>query len=335
MAKTLYLSRPGRLYRKQNTLYFAYKDNNNIQKIPIPIETIREIYFLSEIRINSRLLQFLGQKRIPVHVFSPYGHYRGSFYPKEENISGELLIRQIQHYQNPLKRLYLARAFIEGAIFHIQKNLLYYQRRGTQLEAAIRACQENNYEQLLKTHSIPQLMQIEGAVRKAYYEAFEEILDLEAPFLRERRPPTSPLNALLSFGYSLLYATTVSEIYHTPLHPAISYLHEPRSRRFSLALDLAEIFKPLIVDRLIFRLINKRMLSEKDFGSIGNARGIYLKDQGRKLFLKHYDDFLRTTIQHRRLRRAVSYRHLIRLEAYKLVKHLLGIESYQPLHAWW
>ena len=98
-------------------------------------------------------------------------------------------------------------------------------------------------------------------------------------------------------------------------------------------MDIAEIFKPLLADRVIFALMNKKMITEKDFEKELNY--CYLNEAGRKVFLKEYDDKLKTTIQHRSLKKQVSYRHLIRLECYKLIKHILGDKEYQPFKIWW
>ena len=133
-------------------------------------------------------------------------------------------------------------------------------------------------------------------------------------------------NALLSFGNSLVYSTVLSEIYATHLDPTISYLHELYDRRFSLSLDLSEVFKLLLSDRVILHLLMKREMKENDFNIEMN--GVLLNDSGRTKFFKHYEDKLMTSIKHRSLRRNVSYRSLIRLEYYKLIKHLLGMEVY-------
>lgn len=149
---------------------------------------------------------------------------------------------------------------------------------------------------------------------------------------REIRPPTTELNALISFGNSLLYVSALSEIYHTYLHPSISFLHEPAERRFSLSLDIADIFKPLIVGRVIFKLVNNNMISEKDFE---RDVGVMLNDRGKQLFLKEYQNKLDTTIKHPKIKRKVSYKYLMRLEAYKLIKHVLGDQEYESFKAWW
>jgi CRISPR-associated protein Cas1 len=122
-------------------------------------------------------------------------------------------------------------------------------------------------------------------------------------------------------------------IHNTQLNPTLSFLHAPGDRRYSLALDLAEIFKPVIVDRIIFRVLNKKEIQAKDFES--KLNGIILKESGRKKFIQAMEQKLQETIHHKALNRKVSYKHLIRLECYKLVKHIMKIEEYKPFKMWW
>ena len=180
---------------------------------------------------------------------------------------------------------------------------------------------------------IPMLMGIEGNIRSTYYEAFNEIIKDHAMDGRSMRPPLNEINSLISFGNMLCYTQCLSQLYHTQLNPTISYLHEPGYRRFSLALDLAEIFKPILVDRTIFRVLNKREIQSKDFDFQTNK--VTLKESGKRTFLKAFEERLNETIKHRTLNRHVSYKHLIKLECYKLSKHLLDIETYQPFKIWW
>lgn len=161
---------------------------------------------------------------------------------------------------------------MEGAAHNMQKVLSYYKI-------------ENDIGQILNDlHScneITEFMNVEGRIRAHYYEKMDLILpDGYKMEGRSRRPPENMINALISFGNSLIYSTVLTEIYNTQLNPTISYLHEPSERRYSLALDLSEIFKPILVDRLIFYLINKKMLQEKDFERDLNY--CLLNDQGRK-----------------------------------------------------
>jgi len=117
------------------------------------------------------------------------------------------------------------------------------------------------------------------------------------------------------------------------LNPTISYLHTPGERRYSLSLDITEIFKPLLVDRVIFKLLNKKELQERHFDKKMNR--CLLNQAGKKIFVKAFEDRLNETIKHRTLNRSVSYKHLMKLECYKLAKHLLGMEEYKPFKMWW
>ncbi|MEW6655075.1 MAG: type I-B CRISPR-associated endonuclease Cas1b, partial [Bacteroidota bacterium] len=273
------------------------------------------------------------QKEITLHLFNYYGYYSGSFYPREPYVSGKLLVKQVEHYTNAEKRTAIAKKFVEGAADNIRKSLQYYNARDKDLSYFI-AKTEELMSNIDNTSNVQELMGIEGNIRSNYYFSWNLIISEEINFKkREKHPPTNPINALISFGNSLVYTSVLSEIYKTQLNPLISYLHEPGERRFSLALDLAEIFKPLLTDRIIFGLMNKNQIQEKHFSKELNA--CYLTEEGRKIYLREYDEKLKTTIQHRQLKKPVSYRHLIRLECYKLIKHILGEKEYKPFKIWW
>jgi CRISPR-associated protein Cas1 len=307
-------------------------DGETLKK-PIPIEDVDSFYLFSELDMNTKLLNFISQKNVPVHIFNYYGYYSGSYYPREYLNSGFLLVRQVEHYQKKRKRMVIAKEFVKSAAHNILKNLNYYANRKKDIEQWIAEI-EQEAANIDDVKNVSELMGIEGRIRQKYYQSFNDILNSEMTFTkRVRRPPDNPLNALISFGNSLMYSAALTEIYRTQLNPTVSFLHEPGERRFSLSLDLAEIFKPIIVDRAIFKLVNKQMLSEGDFEQDLDA--CYLKDNGRKIFLAEFDERLNTTIQHRRLKRNVSYKHLIRLECYKLQKHLLDMEPYEAFRCWW
>jgi CRISPR-associated protein Cas1 len=176
-------------------------------------------------------------------------------------------------------------------------------------------------------------MGIEGNIRISYYEAFDAIINDFEMGNRTKRPPSNEVNAMVSFVNSMCYTLCLDMIYHTQLNPTISFLHQPGERRYSLALDISEIFKPLLADRLIFSLLNKKQVQRSDFDMRLNS--CLLKESGRKTVAKAWDEKLNETIKHRSLGRSVSYKHLVKLECYKLSKHLLGIEEYKPFKTWW
>ena len=299
----------------------------------IPIEDVDALWVFRELELNARVINFLAQHKVPVHFFNYYGFYSGSFYPREYLNAGYLLVEQVRHYTNKRLRLAIAREFIHSGLHNILRNLRYYGTRGLDLNAETEGVQVEMLR-LDEVESVDELMGCEGRARSSYYQGFSKILRERAEFTkRVRRPPDNPVNALISFTNGLVYAATLTQIYRTQLNPTISFLHEPGARRFSLALDLSEVFKPILADRLIFKIINNRQLSERDFAQDLNC--CYLKESGRKTILKEWDGRLQTTIEHRRLRRKVSYERLIRLECYKLVKHMTNVEPYVGFRAWW
>ncbi len=433
--KNYYLLNNGRLKRESNSLVMEAADGKKRQ---IPVEDVDSLLVYGEVDFNSRVLTFLGSKKIPFHLFNYYGFYSGSYYPREYLHSGHLLVHQVAHYADMPRRLKLVRELVRASAHSMLRNVAYYvnRRKGTgdtdieeaepfgeigaetsasgiprddQLEAALDATasgpagdstenpNENRHHnseairaenpaqssegaadlvdpgsegaadlvdpadpfesliafetevaplaqirdtitrlaaQIETFDQVNHLRGIEGKMRERYYQAWQHIIGNGWAFdRRTRRPPDNEVNALISFGNSVLYTACLSEIYRTQLTPTISYLHEPGARRFSLALDISEIFKPLLVDRAIFRLLNTNQLKPEHFDR--SLECCYLNDAGKKLFLVALEERLNATIKHRRLGRHVSYRHLIRLECYKLIRHLTDVEPYHAFRAWW
>lgn len=331
MKKSIYIFNDGDLRRKDNTFYFETgKGNKNY----LPIENINNIYVFGEVTVSKKFMELMSQKEITLHFFNYYGYYTGSFYPREHYNSGYIILQQSQFYLNHMDRMELAVSFVTGSAENILKVLTYYENRGSGLTDIIEDIQ-NLLDEVERANDVEYLMAIEGNIREHYYNGFDRIIsndDFEFK-RRSKRPPKNYLNALISFGNSMLYVTVLSEIYKTHLDPRIGYLHSTNSRSFTLNLDIAEIFKPIIVDRIIFKLINTNMLTTDDF--VREMGGILLSEKGRKTFVREFDQRMLSTIKHRGLNRNVSYRRLIRLELYKLQKHIMGEEEYQPFKARW
>jgi CRISPR-associated protein Cas1 len=242
-------------------------------------------------------------------------------------------VEQTKAYLKSKKRMHIARQLIRGASFNMLKNIRYYNNRKHDLEQAIQQL-EIYRDSIPKSTDVAELMGIEGNCRQLYYSTFEHIVDGFEMKNRTKQPPSNELNALISFGNMMCYTLALDQIYHTQLNPTISFLHEPGTRRYSLALDIAEIFKPILVDRTIFKLINKRIINKNHFER--KLNGCFLKDNGRKLFIAAFEERLKETIQHRSLKKKVSYKHLVKLECYKIAKYILQMEEqYQPFKIWW
>lgn len=314
--------------REENTLCFIGKEDKKY----IPISDVSSIFIFGEVLFNKRLLEFLSSNEITLHLYNYYGYYVGSFYPRTHHNSGFMTLKQCEHYLDNFKRVRLASKFVKGALKNMLRNLMYYEHRKGGLESSMRSLNDR-LSRVEEAKTVEELMAIEGSAKEEYYLSFNKIIEDEEYLYagRRRRPPKSRLDALLSFGNSLLYVTILGEIYKTHLDPRIGFLHATNYRRFSLNLDVAEVFKPIIVDRIVLTLINKGMMSSSDF--MTELEGVYLSDKGRVVFIQQYDSKLRQVITFKR--RKSSYQRLIRLELYKIEKHLIGEQEYEPFILEW
>lgn len=330
MKASYYIYSSGNVKQKDNTIRFTTVDGKTKD---LPIENIDEIYFMNEVNVSSKMLSLLSRYGVIAHFFNHYQFYVGSFYPKESKLAGQLLVKQVLAYENYESRLNIAKEFIKAASFNIYRNLRYYNGRGKDVSVFM-----SNIEYLRKgldkVFTIEELMGIEGNIRREYYKAWNIIIDQNINFdKRVYHPADNMINSLISYVNSLIYTKTLSEIYKTQLNPTISYLHQPGTRRFSLALDVSEIFKPLIADRMIFSMLNRNQITEKSF--VDGLNGLQLTDKASKLIMQELDERLKKTIMHRELNKNVSYQYLIRLDLYKLIKHLIGEKDYKGFEIWW
>lgn len=324
MRKNYYVFNDGELKREDNTIYLRTKDG---EKKPLPVKKVGALHLLGQLDFNTRFFSFLSEEEVPAHYYNWFDHYAGSYYPQEFLNSGKVLVNQALHYDDRENRLQISREIVKGASHNMVENLRYYARKGKQVEEAIKEI-EHFRSSIENTKTPNELLGVEGKMRDIYYGEFSEIL--REGFTLEKRtkqPPGNEVNAMISFGNSMLYTTTLNEIYRTHLNPTISYLHEPRERRYSLSLDLSEIFKPVLVDRTIFKVVNKQLIKPDDFRD--KMGGCLLTESGKKTFVREYEDRLERTVEHESLGRNVSYQRLLRLEGYKLVKHISGDDRYE------
>lgn len=310
----------------------AQKVESNGTPRHIPAESVEAIYTFGEVRFNTQFFKCMSYYEIPVHIFNYYGNYVGSFLPASNNGSGEIQILQYKAYVDNFKRITIAKAIIDAAIKNILFNLKSYTYSGIDLDETINTIAAIK-EQVRFTDSIQELMGFEGTARNTYYSAWQSIFKQETDFeKRIKNPPIGMINSLISFGNSLLYAACLSEIYRTRLNPFIGFIHETGDKKHPLVYDISEIFKPVIVDKVIFRVINLNIIKPDDFKH--TDKGLRLKDEARKKFVEEFENKLSSIIHHKRINRRISYRSLIRMECYNLINYLTGkLKSYDPYRA--
>ena len=325
MGSTKYIMSMGELTRKDNSLCFR-KDGKNVY---IPIENTKEIYCLNEVSVNSKLLDFLGQNQMVIHFFNYYEGYSGTFYPRDYYNSGKLLIRQVKTFEN--SRMDIAKAIVNGIGINMSEILYHYYKHDKKEVKDTIDWLKKEFPSRVDTAVKPaELMAYEGEAWSKFYGTFKYFLPED--FImnkRVKRPPDNPINAMISFGNTLLYTKTISAIYRSHLDQRISFLHEPAEARFSLSLDIREVFKPVIVYRTIFELVNNRRLQvDKHFDKKVNY--CLLNEEGRKIFVEAFEQRMETVFMHSRLKRKVSYRTAIKLDCYKLIKFILEDEKFVP-----
>jgi CRISPR-associated protein Cas1 len=324
--KTKYIFSMGELKRKDNSI--ALKNEKGW--FYMPIEEVRELYCLNEVSFNTKFLDFISKAGIVLHLFNYHGNYSGTFYPKEQLISGDLTVKQSYLYLHERKKI--AKAIVKGIAKNIYEVLYHYYRHDKKELKPFLEWLKKDVENFLEKDDIDinHILFIEGQIWSRFYDSFKWFLPED--FLlnkRVKRPPDNPINALISFGNTLLYTKTISALYQTHLNQTISFLHSPRVARFSLSLDMSEVFKPVLVYKTIFDLVNRKKLQvTKHFEKRLNYA--LLNEEGKKIFIKAFEDRLAEKYLHPKLKRKVSYAHTLKLEGYKLIKTILEDREFVP-----
>lgn len=330
MDRNYHVFSDGRVERHNDTVRVVTDED---EKKYLPIENAEAVYLHGQLDFNTRLMSFLNEKGVAAHVFGWNDYYSGSIMPERGQTSGQTVVAQIRAYDDVEHRVDLAREIVRGSIHNMRANIKYYDNRDHDFTSLLEDL-ERRSGRLEEMASVEEVMGVEAGARRCYYGMFDVILPESYVFDgREYNPPNNKVNSLLSFANSLVYANVVSAIRATALDPTVSYLHEPGERRYSLSLDIADIFKPVLADRVIFRVVNRQQLTDDDFEKELNA--CLLTKSGRKTFTKEFEETLERTVEHPDLNRKVSYQYLLRIEAYRLKKHLLTGEPYDAFKRWW
>ncbi len=299
----------------------------------VPIMNTDCINLFSNVVFDSGFLRAAAERGILLNLFDQHGHLCGRFVPNAPLRAPLVTHEQLAAYYNAERRLALARAFVLGSIHNLRLNIRYYQKNypDKSYTAALRTISELE-KQITECEEHPALLLLEARVRAAYYGCFEHFLrngDFHFDG-RTRRPPRDPVNAMLSFGNTLLYSYLASEISRTSLDVRVGFLHATTARLESLNLDVAELFKPLIVDRLVFTMINRGQIrADRHFTRAENG-GVLLNAEGKRLFIEEFNDKLRVAVRHADRQPPKTYAELMREEVRKLVRVFRSGEKYKP-----
>jgi CRISPR-associated protein Cas1 len=323
------------------------------RKERIPLIKVDEVVVVGEVTMTASALHLLLEREIEITFLGPYGQFKGRLSPPFSK-NAILRLAQYRAHQDMTKRCELARRFVIGKLSNQRQRLQRYNRIHRDLESSQAIKQLTDLIDGLATLSVHQpprmkplasgdhgvegtaletILGMEGAGSATYFSCFGKLLSDPGqwPFPgRVKRPPTDPVNSLLSFGYSLLTRAVASAVQTVGFDHYIGYLHSSVYGRPALALDLMEEFRPVIVDSVVITLLNNRMLTPHDF--VVELGAYRLKDERRKAFFTKFEERLNEEISHPLFGYKTSYRRCLELQARLLAKYLTGeIDEYPPL----
>jgi CRISP-associated protein Cas1 len=342
--RALYLNTPGyRVGCKDEVL--QVKDKDRVVE-EVRMRDVSHVALFGNIQISTQAIQSLCEQEIPVTYFSMGGWFYGI--TRGHGMKNVFLrMEQFRLARDERTCLSLARQFVHGKIRNHRTLLM---RNHLEPPEPIIAKLKRAAEDALNAASIEELLGIEGAAASQYFQEFsgmvkveDDLPGLEMPRKddkqfgfnfnfsnRNRRPPTDPVNAMLSLAYSMLAKDCTLAALAVGFDPYLGFYHQPRFGRPAFGLDLMEEFRPLIAESTVLSCINNRVVTENDFVRAGQA--VNLTAPGRKRFFQTYEQRMTSLITHPLFDYKVSYRRALELQARLLAKTLTGeIVEYIPL----
>ncbi len=329
---TLYLVQQGtHLRREQERLIIEPPKEAATE---IPLREVKRILVFGNIHLTTAVISTCLELQIPLVFLTQMGEYKGHLWSAE---AADLILEtaQFDRQKDAVFKLAMARELVQGKVWNSKQLLLRLNRKRqlAEVATAIDGLSQDMaaVSKLENTATLDQVRGYEGAAAARYFAALSKlIVNPGFPMTgRVFHPPTDPINSLLSFGYTLLYNNVFSLLLAEGLNPYLGNLHGAERPKAYLAFDLMEEFRSLIVDTLVMKLVNKKILSPTDFSYPNQAGGVYLTDPARRIFLKHFEARICEKTAYPDLKEQVSYRRVIQLQIQQYGKALLGNQPYK------
>lgn len=328
---TLYITREnGALSQKGDAL--LWRPEHGAPCETLPSSQISDVIVLGQGNITTQALHLLMDAQIPVHYLTSNGRYKGSLITGHER---GFAIRRL-HYQyvsDPELCLKIAKSIIAGKLLNQRNTLLrYYYRRCKPHKLLAEACDElkSLIRSLFICKSIEQVRGVEGTAARCYFRAFATIIQPPWRFAeRNRRPPKDPVNAMLSFGYTLLLSRVVSAILIAGLDPCVGFVHPEYRGRPALALDLMEEFRSPVVDRLVINICGHQSIVPGDF-QVQPDKGVAMSKEAGRRFLRSYAERLRTAVTSQNTGYQTSIEKHINIQSALFLRSLRTATDYLP-----
>jgi CRISPR-associated protein Cas1 len=330
---TIYLTQQGTTLRKEQGRFIVQHAQEN--ELEIPIREVERILVFGNIQLTTSVISTCLESGIPIVFLTQLGEYKGHLWSAESD-NLEIETAQFLQCRNTEFQLAIARAIVRGKLWNSKQLLLRLnrKRRIPDVGDAIARIADAiaTVSDVEKVTTLNQLMGYEGSAAARYFPALGQLITHPGFTLTERtrQPPKDPVNSLLSFGYTLLYNNVLSLLLAEGMNPYLGNLHYSDVPKKSLAFDLMEEFRASVVDALVMRLINQKVLRPTDFSWATETGGIYLTDVARRVFLKNFEERISAKISHPDVKELVSYRRAIQLQVLRYRRLLLSNVSYEP-----
>lgn len=329
---TIYITQDDAFIGKSDERVTVRADKKTL--LDVPLLKVDGVVVLGRATVSPAAVIELLERKIPLSFLTSTGRYLGRLEPE---LTKNIFVRSAQWKAegSTQKALHLVRGFVRGKLKNYRNTLLRGQREGLEVDfqAALTRLQQA-IAPINKTASIDSLRGLEGSGSAAYFGSFNQLIRA-AGFTfaaRRRRPPTDPVNALLSLGYALLRHDVQSAINIVGFDPYLGYLHVQHYGRPSLALDLMEEFRPLVVDAVVLSGLNRRAIAPQDFTTEPLSGAVSLTPEGLRTFLRLYEQKKQSKFKHPVLQTQCTYQESFEIQARLLAKYLMGeTDQYPPL----
>lgn len=329
----LYLTQQGSKLRKDHGRFLV--ESSTEEAVTVPIQTVEHVCVFGNIHLSTSAIATCLHNQIPVVFLSQTGSYKGHLWSAECS-QHRSEAAQYERFMQPEFQWEIAQAMVEGKLWNSRQLLLKLNRRRS--IASVTEAIAGLHRDLLAVQqlgngpdALDSLRGHEGSAAVRYFAALGHLLKHPDFSLtkRTRRPPTDPVNSLLSFGYTLLFNNVLSLLRVEGLNPYLGNLHRSDRSEAHLAFDLMEEFRSPIVDTLVMQLINQKVFSQEDFTPPNEEGGVYLIDSARKRFLQGFEKRIMSKVKHPDSQKTEPYRQVIVLQIRRYKQSLLTGAQYE------
>jgi CRISPR-associated protein Cas1 len=329
---SLYITEQGTTLRKEQNRLVVERDGTTL--VSVHDFKIERVLAFGNVQLTTQSIGYLLERGIDTTFLSQYGKLKGRLTPLESK-NVPLRLKQYERVSDTRFALSVAAAMVAGKIVNCREMLARHQRNHAECNfSELNARLTASVEKAQRQTSASSLLGIEGQAASLYFEGFGKMLRRHWRFAkRTRRPPTDPVNAMLSFGYTLMYNEAISALVAVGFDPYLGFFHSVNYGRCSLALDLMEELRPLIADRVVLNLVNLEIVKPGDF-TVGEDRGVRMSEEARKRFLREYERVITAEFQHQRTGERTTLRRALHEQSLVLQRTILQGVAYQPFQGW-